>query len=63
MRLQIHLTKSGSGMTAKSACGRNILQTPLSTSWDKFKALPEDQKCCKCSASKQASLNVRFDSK
>ena len=60
---QMHLNKSGSGMAAKTACGRNILRTPTSTSWDDFKTLPEDQKCAKCAASKQAELNTKFDSK
>lgn len=60
---QIHLNKSGSGMASRTACGRNILRTPLSTSWTEFKSLPEDQKCAKCAASKQADLNRKHDAK
>ena len=56
---QMHLNKSGSGMAARTACGRNILRTPLSTTWAEFKDLPEEQKCAKCAASKQAALNAR----
>lgn len=60
---QVHLNKSGSGMSARTACGRNILRTPLSTTWAEFKDLPEDQKCAKCAASKQAALNSRSRAK
>lgn len=60
---QMHLDKSGSGMASVTACGRNILRTPLSVKWAEFKTLPEDQKCAKCAASKQAALNIRVDSK
>jgi hypothetical protein len=60
---QMHLNKSGSGMAAKTACGRNILRTPLSVNWEDFKnELPEHQ-CAKCAASKQAELNKRNDAK
>ena len=59
MSLQMHLNKSGSGMAARTACGRNILRTPLSTSWAEFKATPADQRCAKCAESKQAALNAR----
>lgn len=58
---QMHLNKSGSGMAAKTACGRNILRTPMSTNWEEFKKeLPEHQ-CAKCAASKQAAVNARSD--
>lgn len=56
---QMHLNKSGSGMAARTACGRNVLRTPFSTTWDEFKDLPEVQKCVKCASSKQAALNAR----
>ncbi len=59
MSHQMHLNKSGSGMASRTACGRNILRTPLSAKWADFKALPDDQKCAKCAASKQAALNAR----
>ena len=58
---RMHLNKSGSGMASMTACGRNILRTPLSTSWAEFKNLPEHQKCEKCAASRQAALNTRRD--
>jgi hypothetical protein len=63
MAHQMHLYKSGSGMAARTACGRNILRAPLATSWQEFKALPEDQKCAKCAASKQAEVNKRADAR
>ena len=58
-RLQMHLNKSGSGMAARTACGRNVIRTPLSANWAEFKNLPADQQCAKCAASKQAELNRR----
>ena len=60
---QIHLNKSGSGMTAKTACGRNILRTPQSANWEDFKTYEADHVCAKCAASKQAELNKRNDAK
>lgn len=59
----MHLNKAGFGMTSKTACGRNTVNTPMSISWAQFKLLPEDQKCAKCAASKQAALNARSDAK
>lgn len=59
MSRQMHLNKSGNGMAVRTACGRNILRTPLSANWEDFKAMPEGQKCAKCAASKQAALNAR----
>jgi len=58
---QMHLNKGGSGMAARTACGRNILRTPLSTDWQGFKAQPAEHRCAKCAASKQAELNARRD--
>lgn len=60
---KMHLDKSGSGMSFKTACGRNTMRTPTSADWDYFKALPHDQQCAKCAASKQAELNARMDAK
>ena len=57
--LAMHLHRSGSGMSSRTACGRNILRTPLSCCWAGFKALPVAQQCEKCAASKQAALNQR----
>ena len=56
----LHLNKSGSGMSAKTACGRNILRTPLSADWEIFKSNPGLQ-CQKCAESKQAEVNHRHD--
>lgn len=63
MSHQMHLNKSGSGMASKTACGRNVVRTPMSANWDYFKNLPHDQQCAKCAASKQAELNARTDAK
>lgn len=59
----MHLDKGGAGMAASTACGRNILRTPMSTSWAEFKATPISQRCIKCDASKQAEVNARSDAK
>jgi hypothetical protein len=37
---QMHLNKSGSGMALRTACGRNILSTPMSCDWEGFKLTP-----------------------
>lgn len=58
-----HLNKSGSGMSSKTACGRNILRTPISTNWTNFKLLPVAQQCEKCLSSKQYAFNLRSDCK
>ena len=58
-----HLHKNGFGMASKTACGRNILRTPISVNWADFKQEPEHLRCVKCVASKQFSLNVKVDSK
>jgi hypothetical protein len=63
MSLQTHLNKSGSGMASMTACGRNILRTPLSTNWEGFKKLAVAQRCEKCDASKQAAINAKLDAK
>lgn len=39
-------------MAAHTACGRNILRTPMSCNWEGFKATPKDQQCVKCAGSK-----------
>ena len=56
-----HLNKSGFGMASETACGRNVVRTPISTNWADFKTLPESQQCEKCAASKQAALNAKAD--
>lgn len=59
----LHLNKSGSGMASVTACGRNILRTPFSASWNEYKTAQGWTKCAKCEASKQAELNRRTDAK
>lgn len=59
MTLVTHLNKSGSGMASKTACGRNILRTPISTNWEEFKS--DAHQCEKCAASRQAELNAKAD--
>ena len=56
-----HLHKYGSGFTSKTACGRNLLRTPMSTNWEEFKT--DSYKCVKCESSKQADLFKRIDLK
>ncbi len=57
---QMHLDKGPSGMAARTACGRNILRTPMSTNWAGFLAEKAEYRCIKCVASKQAELNARM---
>jgi len=57
----MHLNKSGSGMASKTTCGRNVMRTPMSTSWEDFKKEPVEHRCAKCEASKQAEVNRRMD--
>jgi len=59
MTLQIHLHSTGSGMAAKTACGRNILRSPLATTWEGFKT--EANRCVKCEQSKLFSFLTRKD--
>jgi hypothetical protein len=58
---QLHLHKGGSGMASHTACGRNVIRTPLSAPWGTFKNAPVEQRCEKCNASKQAALNARLE--
>jgi hypothetical protein len=59
MALQMHLHSTGGGMASKTACGRNILRTPMSTSWAGFKA--ETDRCEKCEQSKLFAFLTRKD--
>lgn len=61
MTLQTHLHSTGSGMASKTACGRNILRTPLSTNWEGFKT--EANRCEKCEQSKLFAFLARADQK
>jgi hypothetical protein len=56
---QTHLHSTGQGMAVKTACGRNILRTPLSTDWEGFKA--ETLRCEKCENSKLFEFLTRKD--
>jgi hypothetical protein len=60
MTRQVHLNKSGSNtMGAMTACGRNILRTPLATNWEGFKT--EFNQCEKCVSSKLFAFLTRKD--
>ncbi len=61
MSYQMHLNKGGSGFTSMTACGRNLLRTPMSVKWEDFKNEPEEKRCAKCQASKQFEVNTRMD--
>jgi len=56
---QMHLDKGPKGMASRTACGRNILRTPMSTDWAGFQEEPVQYRCIKCNASKQAEVNAR----
>lgn len=56
---QMHLSKGKSGMASSTACGRNILRTPMSTDWKGFMEEQVQYRCIKCSNSKQAELNTK----
>ena len=58
-----HLNKSGSGMASMTACGRNILRTPISSNWTEFKIEPAHYRCIKCVASKQFAVNAKMDAR
>lgn len=58
-----HLNKGGAGWASKTACGRNLLRTPISVNWADFKQEPEEFRCSKCVASKQFAFNLKQDSK
>ena len=61
MTRQMHLNKSGSGFTSRTACGRNILRTPMSTDWENYKMEANAYRCIKCEQSKQFEFNTRSD--
>lgn len=58
-----HLNKSGTGWTSNTACGRNILRTPLSVNWIDFKQEPVQYRCIKCALSKQFEVNAKMDAR
>jgi uncharacterized protein YebE (UPF0316 family) len=59
--LVTHLNKSGYGMASKTACGRNVLRTPMSVNWTEFKQEPIQYRCVKCVDSKQFEVNTKMD--
>ena len=59
MSLAMHLKKSGSGMSSMTACGRNIVRTPMSTNWEGFKSTYK--RCEKCEQSKLFAFLTRQD--
>jgi hypothetical protein len=63
MTHQVHLNKSGSGMASKTACGRNILRTPMAANWGDYKNEPVQYRCIKCETSKQFEVNARMDAR
>lgn len=63
MARQMHLNKSGSGFASKTACGRNLLRTPMSTDWAGFKAEGQQCRCVKCDESKFAEFHRKQDAK
>jgi hypothetical protein len=60
---KVHLNKSGSGMASMTACGRNILRTPMSVNWTDYKQEPLQYRCTKCESSKQNEVNTRMDNR
>lgn len=56
---QMHLNKSGTGMASRTACGRNILRTPMSTKFADFKSEAAKYQCAKCLASNYFLFMVR----
>lgn len=46
-----------------TACGRNILRTPISVNWNEFKQEPAEYRCIKCAASKQFEVNAKMDAR
>ena len=60
---QMHLDKGPTGMASRTACGRNILRTPMSTDWAGFTGELEANRCAKCSASTYAAFIARTKAK
>ena len=60
---QYHLTKSGSGFSFSTACGRNLIRTPVSVKWGEFKKLDAEMQCAKCANSRQVLVNLKHDAK
>ena len=56
---KMHLDKGPSGMAARTACGRSLLRTPMSTNWPGFLGERAENRCTKCAASGTADLMNR----
>ena len=56
---KMHLDKNGTGMTSRTACGRNILRTPMSAKWAEFKQEKPEHQCDKCANSAHAAFYAR----
>jgi len=52
MAHSLHLHSTGSGMASTTACGRNVMRTPMSAGWEQFKAEAYLTRCDKCEASR-----------
>jgi hypothetical protein len=63
MSRQMHLNKGGAGWASRTACGRNLLRTPMSVNWEDFKREVPDYRCAKCVASKQFEFNLKMDAR
>lgn len=63
MAHQMHLNKSGNGLSSRTACGRNVMQTPMSVNWEDFKKTPIEYRCVKCETSKQKEVNEKMDAR
>jgi hypothetical protein len=60
---KVHLNKGPSGMASMTACGRNILRTPMSVNWNEYKTEPLQYRCTKCETSKQFEVNTKMDAR
>lgn len=58
-----HLNKGPIGMASMTACGRNIMRTPMSVNWNEFKHEPVQYRCINCAASKQFEVNAKMDAR
>jgi hypothetical protein len=63
MSRQMHLNKGGNGWASKTACGRNMLRTPMSMNWSDFKKEDPQYRCIKCASSKQFEFNTKMDAR
>jgi hypothetical protein len=50
----IHLNKGGEGWASRTACGRGLLRTPMSTDWHGFTGEMQQNRCARCDTSAYA---------